>query len=247
MPAYFLLPQVYVCRSGEHVVWLDVRANAYFSCRAQDCETWCALIEGWPCGHGSEAHRALQAVQSEADLLRELATIVTPDRHAGKSAAPLIAKHATHAFVPPSLDAAVHVPRGFLWQLTLAWMKSWWKVRIGSFESALAGTRPAESALQHSAPLEARLIEAARCLVAAFCHLKPIFFRGHEHCLLESLTLLELLRQEGIGAQLVIGVDTEPFAAHAWAQWGDQVLNDAPERIQRFVPTHLVERLPNTS
>ena len=45
-------------------------------------------------------------------------------------------------------------------------------------------------------------------------------------CLQRSATLACLLRQDGVPAQLVVGVQQLPFKAHAWVEVNRRVIND---------------------
>jgi hypothetical protein len=58
------------------------------------------------------------------------------------------------------------------------------------------------------------------------------------NCLEQSLVLLWLLRQRGIGAELRIGGRKEAnrFEAHAWVEFAGAVLNDGGETHLHFVP-----------
>jgi post-segregation antitoxin (ccd killing protein) len=55
-------------------------------------------------------------------------------------------------------------------------------------------------------------------------------------CLVESLTLWYLLRQQNISAALRIGVSktAEKFEAHAWVESGGMALNQAAEPHQHY-------------
>lgn len=52
------------------------------------------------------------------------------------------------------------------------------------------------------------------------------------------------LTAEGDGATLVFGVKLDPFAAHCWVERGDVLLNDRPERVERFAPIRTIECTP---
>jgi hypothetical protein len=56
-------------------------------------------------------------------------------------------------------------------------------------------------------------------------------------CLRRSLLLWWMLRRRGIDSTLRIGVRMEDgeFMSHAWVEWQDTVLNDAPDVGQRFM------------
>lgn len=55
-------------------------------------------------------------------------------------------------------------------------------------------------------------------------------------CLSRSLVLLWILRRHGIRAVLRIGVQLETGAlvAHAWVEYGQRPVNDAPDIAERF-------------
>lgn len=55
-------------------------------------------------------------------------------------------------------------------------------------------------------------------------------------CLTKSLVLTALLARRGIAATLVIGVRTDPFAAHAWVEQGGRpLLPPAPAPFERLL------------
>lgn len=58
------------------------------------------------------------------------------------------------------------------------------------------------------------------------------------NCLEQSLVLWWLLRRRGIASELRIGArkDSDRFEAHAWVEYGSQVLNDASAEHRHFVP-----------
>lgn len=72
--------------------------------------------------------------------------------------------------------------------------------------------------------------------VALFDRLRPWAYTAHNECLKDSLTLTHFLRWNGVPATLVLGIRTKPFAAHAWVQVGDCVVNDEAERVQLYRP-----------
>ncbi len=63
------------------------------------------------------------------------------------------------------------------------------------------------------------------------CHrvdLATLFYFRKVLCLQRSAATVRLLRRNGFAAQLVIGVQQLPFAAHAWVELDGSVLNDKP-------------------
>lgn len=55
-------------------------------------------------------------------------------------------------------------------------------------------------------------------------------------CLAYSYNLVRLARHYGIPARLVIGVRTNPFFSHAWAELHETVMNDDPHLRSKLAP-----------
>lgn len=55
-------------------------------------------------------------------------------------------------------------------------------------------------------------------------------------CLPDSLALRVWLERHGHPSTLVFAVRLKPFSAHCWLESDGVVLNDAPDRIDRFIP-----------
>ena len=58
------------------------------------------------------------------------------------------------------------------------------------------------------------------------------------NCLQRSMTLWYLLRRHGVASELCIGARKagERFDAHAWVEWGGEVLNDAADVALTYAP-----------
>lgn len=57
----------------------------------------------------------------------------------------------------------------------------------------------------------------------------------HAWCLQRSAACVCLLRRQGVPAELVLGVRTFPFAAHAWVELDGRVLNDSLDYVEGFL------------
>jgi len=60
-------------------------------------------------------------------------------------------------------------------------------------------------------------------------------------CLGRSLSLFLYLRALGFPAAHYIGVQSLPFAAHAWVLMNDEPLLDTPERLHKFTPISRID------
>mgnify|MGYP002403419543 CR=1 FL=1 len=72
--------------------------------------------------------------------------------------------------------------------------------------------------------------------VAAMFERTAAWTRSHDQCLPRSIAVARRLRSLGLHANLVIGVQLRPFAAHCWVQAGEQVVNDRIDQVRPFQP-----------
>jgi len=73
-------------------------------------------------------------------------------------------------------------------------------------------------------------------LVFLFRSLRPYFFVTEGRCLLHALTLITFLAIHGEFPCWVLGVRTEPWAAHSWVQHGHYLLDTNPENVCEYEP-----------
>jgi hypothetical protein len=86
--------------------------------------------------------------------------------------------------------------------------------------------------------LDTEAVKAAERAVATAGALYP----GRALCLEQSLVLYYLLRRRGVAVTYCHGVTPRPFQAHAWIQYGGEVITDVAEHAKRFLP--LPHQLP---
>ena len=67
------------------------------------------------------------------------------------------------------------------------------------------------------------------------------FFPGRALCLEQSLALFLSLRRAGVPAELRMGVQPYPFAAHAWVEYEGEPVGESYERAGNFVPFNDLE------
>jgi len=66
--------------------------------------------------------------------------------------------------------------------------------------------------------------------LACICYPKRVL------CLQRSAVTVQLLRANGFEAEMVIGVQTLPFASHAWVEINHVVVNDKPYVTELYRP-----------
>ena len=74
-------------------------------------------------------------------------------------------------------------------------------------------------------------VSRAADLVATFRGIRPYFFLPKDKCLLHALTLTRYLAHHGEFPVWVLGVKTDPWAAHSWVQQEDFLLDCNPEKV----------------
>jgi hypothetical protein len=82
-----------------------------------------------------------------------------------------------------------------------------------------------------------RRLASARRIQGAVDRASP-YYVSRVPCLLRSTATIVLLRVHGIRANLVFGVQRAPFAAHAWVELGDELVNEIVIRRNGYVVIH---------
>lgn len=258
MERYSLAEHVFLCRSGQQVVILDLRADRYWAVRASRTAGLAARVRGWPVssaetaaneaglsGYGVGYEDRGSASPSDVELPLEdtdavietllARKILVKGELSGKDATPVRAVTPGHELVPDTMPYP--------------------EARIGSwatFARASAFARfsmrvfPFETLINRVRRRKARRSEAAvdmdrvRDLVEAYLRFRVFAFSSRNECLFDSLALLEFLAGYGIYPDWVFGVQTRPFAAHCWVQCEDAVCNDTIENVSGYTTIMVV-------
>ena len=236
-PQLELAHHVRACACESCVVLLDLRRNRYLAISKPEALPLSKLIKGWPAfdaqPHNTDtplpSHKTVQQLVALELLIRpasEAAPEQAPETalptalqeldHDGTTAR--ISARRTFAFLTSSASASWCLRHRSLWAIVCARISRKHRLRGPGAES----------------------IEAIQSACAAYAALRPFFFSTQQQCLHDSLSLLGFLATEGLSAQWVIGVKSNPFAAHSWVQRGDMVLNDQHERVRQFCPILVV-------
>jgi hypothetical protein len=251
-----LASHVYVCATGDGSVILDLKRDKYLGIGKEESKILSKLIVGWPvatrrngataaCSKleieiGIEVETETERAQGGA-LCRSLATqgLVVPVGHGCERVRrPLTDMRREWISVGDELEVEVHVTwrhvanfvRSYLWaRFSLALMSLKWTV---------GATQKRKARCEATGELMNVLAVAA--LVGAFRMLRPFVFAAEGRCLLHALVLVRFLSRYGYYPEWVIGVATQPWAAHSWVQWGDFLLDSNPEKVCRYTPILVV-------
>jgi hypothetical protein len=236
MREYLLSPHVYLCITEDHAVLLDLQRDKYVGVGRAQMNALAARILGWPAtGAAADGTSSPRDESADVVLSKMLAAgMLTTDHAVGKEAHPLAMERVERSLLHADLEVQPVIGVADVARFLHAAGISGLSLRWRSIESVVARVR--ERKARHAAASSAADHDAARALVGAFVHLRPLLFGAQDACLFDSLAIVELLARREIFPTWVFGVQTAPFAAHCWVQDGPIVFNDTPERVRRFTP-----------
>jgi len=199
---------VYWCKLGPTIIVLDVTRDRYLGLRLPSDEV-------------SQVIRALKAcgvLSVDADECQVKPVYLHPS--------------AAHI----ALDSNVSRRRKLRWRDTFTFLvacgSTLWSLRCRSLRHAIETVAAGKS--RHES--DAFDADHAADLIAIFRRLRSFTFGGHRRCLFHSLALVSFLSRYGVYCDFVMGVRTEPWAAHSWVQAGEYVLDGTPEQVRFFTP-----------
>jgi hypothetical protein len=226
---------VRVCLSGDNAVFLDLRRDKYQAVGRDARASLRGQIVGWPdddaCVPEPPDPSALLSTLLEHGLL-------TIDPRIGRSAAPPAAAPPAEALIDD--EFARHqatAPSDFI-RFFAACTKAALSLRLTSLERIVdAISRRKQQALVRG---ERSTLARDRVLVSTFNRLRPFAFSACRFCLYDSLALLEFLAMYDSYPCWVIGVHTNPFAAHSWLQQHGYLFNGPIDQVARYTPILVV-------
>lgn len=235
MDLHYLHRDAFFCLVEEGAIFLNARLGEYLALENARLATISCFIAGWPPACMQDERSASADAPSER-LLAELVRrgILTTSAAAGKAAEPVTLANRS---ARPSLSYRDSLPRlrlSLLLRFILALSRTTQALRRRHLLSLLRRIEAAKAGPRHRSAAEVK--EGTWTLVRNFDRLRVWCYSAEGACLRDSLVLAEFLLRCGAVPTLVIGVRSRPFAAHAWVQDGDVVLNDTLENVQRYTP-----------
>jgi hypothetical protein len=239
--SFTVAPHVHVCVTGDGSVILDLKHDKYLGLGQRETELLAAAIASWPKPQWDRTEPELSSDAAAAhtnELCRSLAAdglLISEVSHSAQSAQePLIDMRREWISVGDELEVeskvtVTHVANfvvAFLWaRCSLAWRP---------FSATVEGMR-VEKARRRSG-IDPNDMVKMTALVGVFRQLRPLVFAAEGRCLLHALTLTRFLNRYRLYPEWVIGVATQPWAAHAWVQCGNCLLDTNPEKVCRYTP-----------
>ena len=225
MTCYSIPDHVYLYLDDACAVWLDVRKDEYIGQPREALHGLQGWVKDWPADAPTET-----PIPDPAGTLRELeqrGLITSGDAAKGAIVAKI--PEPKFDFVDETESTRVR-PRQIL-STFLAYRKA--KRALSSLEGAIARVRRLKQR-PHSPPNIK--ISDLKAHMKAFMRVRRGLYDVKQNCLLDSLCTVEFLASLGVYPNFVIGIQTNPFAAHAWAQDGEYVLNDYALRVSYYSP-----------
>jgi hypothetical protein len=232
---YYLSDQAYCCEFDDGAIILDMGAVAYLGVDAEHLPNLRACVANWPNSGRSDESTATCIGDTAfnellADLLaRGLLTTTPTKAHSLELKCPTKSFTSTDwVTTPPRIPVGhiLHFCASLFWVLL--------RRRAGRLAALFRWIRCHQTAIHGDQKSLSGHIGGD--LLGSFFRLRIWFYTAYRHCLLDSLVLSVFLTKRRVPCALVIGVSTKPFAAHAWVQIGEYVLNDTVEHVQTFTP-----------
>lgn len=208
---------LFVCQSNDRYVFLDIDQDRYFGL-PRDLEAPFARYMAQAPLSDDEHHTLVRLGLSGREIRQSLRA---PDLDVRYSLFDLRLPE------PKRGDTLSALTQQMVWGFRLRHIGLKAVLTRLSGEKARLGPDPAQS--------------LGRCLaLASAARHSERWIASETQCLRRSLALMHLLLRNGLTAELVIGVKTKPFAAHAWVQAEGHVLNDTVDETRRFTPILVV-------
>ncbi|PZU07836.1 lasso peptide biosynthesis B2 protein [Sphingomonas sp.] len=223
---YFRLRDgLYHCQAGRRVIFLDLIHDRYFALPQACGSAFQKLVSRR--GEGFDgAHEALSLLIGRGNLIETL----VPD---GSLSATVI--HSVEIDHQARKLPTVHMPTlalALYWELIIS-------IQLRSRALSAVIRRAAEIPSQSRLGSPATGSRLSR-MVSAFEYTAFVFGRTNR-CLARSLAMFSFCRARGVPVHFVIGVRSDPFAAHAWVQKDAVVLNDTAEQVNLYTPILVLE------
>jgi hypothetical protein len=264
--SYRIPPHVHVCVTGDGSVILDLKRDKYFGVGRDDTEVLAAAVRGWPVPSWVRAldekslkegaERVCRSMVEERLLVSKVAPAAGRDaeecgrehdhEHVGEQVGERdvggsgirIDMRAPFVSVGDELEVGAEIRPSHVARLAVAYTWATYSLRRRPLDVTVAAIRSRkERRLASGAGWD--LLRLARS-IDIFRRLRPYVFAAEGRCLLHAVTLVKFLSSHDVYPEWVIGVATQPWAAHSWVQWGNYLLDTNPEKVCRYTPILVV-------
>jgi hypothetical protein len=235
---YSLSSHVFFCRVHDGVVFLDLKQDKYFSLADADLRPISPFISDFSSLRCTSAELR-SASPADMELLETLVRrgMLMPGIPLCERL-PLAPVQQTGLLTDlcENTESRVSLRAHHFLNFVVAVVTTLWAFRWHSLEFAI------QRIVQRKRSAEGVLFDLAQVAeaAAAFRRIRPYFFTAYDRCLFHALLLTDYLARYRQFPTFVIGVKVTPWAAHAWVQHENHVLDMAPEKTFSFTPIFAV-------
>jgi Transglutaminase-like superfamily len=253
--AYGIAPHVHVCVTGEGSVILDLKRDKYLGLGRQETECLAMIVPEWPQPHWTasklaaptpelvtEATILCRQLVADGVLIVEVGAPVEPSAlaRARRDCALSFDMRKEWISVGDELEANVCIAWSHVCNFLRAFLWARLSLLCRPIEHTVEAIRARKQESRSRSPRAMMQLTEVTELVSAFRLMRPFLFAAEGRCLLHALVLTRFLSRYGIYPNWVIGVATQPWAAHSWVQWENYLLDTNPEKVGRFTPILVV-------
>lgn len=221
--SYWLAPHVCAAATPTGLVLLDLKRNRYLGLVPSDAVAAANLVADLPISaarkdwlNADAAAEAIRSLDQAGLLTRERpARSISVTPHIATSSLVSVGEELEGGASPNALDVV---------RFGQACARALFALRRRTlFDIVLELARAPDLVAQD----ELRAIDRA----GIFRGIRPYVFSAKDRCLFHALALRYFLRDYGVQSQWILGVRTQPWAAHSWVQHGALVLDSSPEKV----------------
>ena len=225
----YLGPDTHLCPIDDGAIVLDLQTAKYFGLDSKSLQT---VLDRLDASNAEAVQRSSSTGAPEIIETLLARGILTHSDELGKKFEPiqLTMEHSMYSSNRP-LGTFTMVHRTA--NLARAVLQTKRLMKPSRLRSVVHSLRDKKQALLRRSRAD---IGVARELVSQFMRVRPLLYTARDHCLFDSLVLMQFLMKHGIAATLVFGVATKPFAAHAWVQIETTLLNETVEEASLYRP-----------
>jgi Transglutaminase-like superfamily len=245
---YGIAARVYVCVTPHGSVILDVNRDKYLGVGRAETEMLAGAVAGWPGPRWSPTLGLEKSQENEAwqrvvrqtcdSLVEDGVLEKVPAGGVARAVATLGDMRGEWISVGDEWEVRGRVTFRHVVNFATAFVWARWSLTLRPFRAVVDEIKACKrEAVRQDAASHPKAVAA---LVDVFRRLRPFVFAPEERCLLHAVTLMKFLCRYGLGPEWVIGVTTQPWAAHSWVQWGNFLLDSDPEKVCAFTPIMVV-------
>jgi hypothetical protein len=228
-PVYSIPRHVHFCETGGQVIFLDLRRDKYLAIGPREKAALAGRVAGW------QAPAGVPSAPSDDRILESLRQkgLLSSNGAANRDLVRPIVDAPRDELVSDDFELPT-VTHGYFGSFLSAVARAVILRRLRSLEEVVEYVRRRKLLEERKdAPVDQA---TERELLAIFNKLRPWVFSAKDKCLFDSLVLIEFLARYQSFPTWVIGVHTQPFAAHSWVQRAGFVYNGEPTVIRRYTP-----------